>query len=287
MQNFSSPLRYPGGKTKIYNFVSSLILENNLVGINYAEPYAGGAGLALSLLYDEFVNKIHINDFDYSIFTLWKTLLERNDDFCHWVKGVEINVENWLYYKNVQANQQDFDDFELAKSTFFLNRTNVSGVIKGGIIGGLNQNGKYKIDARFNKNTLIARIKKIYDYRDRIIVSNLDGIKFIKNLEGRRKDFFVYIDPPYYEKASNLYMNYYVAEDHEKLSKHIKKMNNIWLTSYDSHDFILQLYHEESKVNYKLSQSASNRVGDEVLIFSERLNFEQSITKLQNPCLLA
>lgn len=286
MQKFGSPLRYPGGKTKIYNFVSSLILDNNLVGINYAEPYAGGAGLALSLLYNEFVEKIFINDFDYSIYIFWKNILTRNNEFCEWIDALEINVEAWHYYKQVQNNKESYDDFELAKSTFFLNRTNVSGVIKGGIIGGLQQKGKYKIDARFNKKTLIERIRKIYEYRQRIVISNLDGVNFIDRLEKRKRDFFVYIDPPYFEKGSDLYMNYYVGADHEKLSKHIKRMKNIWLTSYDNHDFILQLYQSETKLNYKLSQSASNRVGDEVLIFSNRLNFIKSISKLKFPNLI-
>ena len=143
---FRSPLRYPGGKTCIYKFMTSLLEENDMVGTNYAEPYAGGAGLALRLMMDEYVNNIFINDLDPSIYAFWYVAINNPDDLCRWIETVEINVQQWEKYKEVQRNYKTADVLELAKSTFFLNRTNVSGVISGGPIGGLDQKGKYKID---------------------------------------------------------------------------------------------------------------------------------------------
>lgn len=280
---FCSPLRYPGGKACIFDFVSKFFYENELVGTSYAEPYAGGSGLALRLLFEEYVNHIYINDFDKSIYTFWKILLEDNERFCEWILTVEITVENWLYYKNIQNNSNLASEFELAKSTFFLNRTNVSGVIKGGIIGGLNQTGKYKIDARFNRNDLIKRIKKIAKFKNRITVTNLDGLDFITRMGRKKENIFIYIDPPYVQKGADLYMNFYSKKDHEQLSKKIHKMNLRWMVSYDNNDFILKLYNDKRKVIYKLSQAASNRIGDEVLIFSENLEFEDSIKELKSP----
>lgn len=281
-----SPLRYPGGKNCIFPFVSRFFYENNLIGINYAEPYAGGAGLALRLLFEEYVNKIYINDFDPSIYAFWNTVLNDVDRFCDWIENIEISIDNWQKYKAVQSDIYNTNSFELAKSTFFLNRTNISGVIKGGVIGGQNQLGKYKIDARFNKDELIRKIRKIHSFRDRIIISNKDGINFVNKLDNSRKDIFIYLDPPYYRKGADLYMNFYRDEDHRKLSDHVKKLRKKWMISYDNHDFILDLYSEDKKLLYKLSQCASNRVGDEVLVFSENLTFHDSMNALTSPILL-
>lgn len=283
---FESPLRYPGGKACIFPFMSKLFYENNLIGSSYAEPYAGGAGLALKLLFNEYVNEIYINDLDKSIFHFWKTMIEDNLIFCDWLEDVNISLENWAYYKSILQNPIGHSAVDIAKSTFFLNRTNISGVIKGGIIGGQNQKGKYKIDARFNKEDLIKRIRRIETFKHRINVSNLDGINFIKKMNRISENTFIYIDPPYVQKGADLYMNYYSKKDHSKLAKNVDLIQKKWLVSYDNHEFILSLYKKHRKVLYRLSQAASNRIGDEILIFSDRLIFNESIRKLQKATLL-
>lgn len=286
MSIYYSPLRYPGGKNCIFSFASKFFYENQLIGASYAEPYAGGAGLALRLLFEGYVNHIYINDFDRSIYVFWISILNRTDEFCKWLEEVEISINNWDRYKAIQNNAINADDFELAQSTFFLNRTNISGVIKGGIIGGHDQKGKYKIDARFNKTDLISRIRKIATLKDRISVSNLDGLAFINKLNRKKEEVFIYLDPPYYKKGADLYMNFYSKNDHKKLSKYVHKMKKKWMVSYDNQDFILNLYAEQRKVMYQLSQAASNRVGDEILIFSEGLHFTDSIKALKQPVLI-
>ncbi len=286
MSIYYSPLRYPGGKNCIFPFISNFFYENKLVGISYAEPYAGGAGLALRLLFAGYVDHIYINDLDRCIYAFWKSIIERPDEFCKWIEGVDISVTNWKKYKRIVNKTDTFDYFELAKATFFLNRTNISGVIKGGLIGGLEQKGKYKIDARFNKQDLINRIKRIAGIKNRITVSNLDGLLFTKKLDKKKEEIFIYLDPPYYQKGANLYMNYYSKEDHRKLAKYVHKLSKKWIVSYDNHDFILNLYAEKNKAVYKLSQSASNRIGDEILIFSEKLDFYNSINLLKSPNIL-
>lgn len=280
---FCSPLRYPGGKACIFPFVSKIIYENHLIGTNYAEPYAGGSGLALKLLFEEYVNQIFINDLDKSIYTFWKCVLEDNVRLCDWISDVEVTVDNWRYYKNIQKNSRDVRDIDIAKATFFLNRTNVSGVLKGGLIGGYSQKGKYKIDARFNKDDLIKRIERIAKFKSRITVSNFDGLAFINRMNKKKEDVFIYLDPPYVQKGADLYMNFYSKLDHKKLAKQINKIDKRWMVSYDNHEFILSLYKNYEKVIYKLSQSASNRVGDEVLIFSDQMNFSESIYSLKEP----
>jgi DNA adenine methylase len=263
--------------------VSRLFYENNLIGCAYAEPYAGGAGLALRLLFEEYVERIYVNDLDRSIYAFWNAVLTRAEALCGWIEDVPVTMESWREYKGVQDNAASADLFELAKSTFFLNRTNVSGVIKGGVIGGREQRGRFKIDARFNKADLVERIKKISRFRDRIHLSNLDGLAFVRKMDSAKEEVFIYLDPPYVQKGADLYMNFYAKADHQRLAQKVHRMKKRWMVSYDHHDFIINLYGSKKKLLYKLSQSASNRVGDEVLIFSDALQFRQSMAHLASP----
>ena len=283
---YKSPLRYPGGKSCIFKFMTHFLEENNLIGTDYAEPYAGGAGLALKLMMDEYVGDIYINDLNPSIYAFWCAVLTRPDDLCKWIETVPVTVEQWNTYRQIQTNYKTVDIFELAKSTFFLNRTNVSGVISGGVIGGLDQKGKYKINARFNKSELISRIRDIQRFSHRIHLSNSDGIDFVKRIERMRRDVFLYLDPPYYQKGSDLYMNAFTENDHQRLSDFVKTMRKKWIISYDNQDFIMHLYEKENKLLYQLSQCASNRVGDEILIVDKRLLFNQSSSYLNKAVFL-
>ncbi len=283
---YKSPLRYPGGKNCIYTFVRNLIEENNMAGIKYAEPYSGGAGLALRLLMNGLVSEIHINDLDPSIYAFWHAVLYQTDDFCSWIEEVKIDIPTWEYYKQVQRESDQNNEMELAKSTFFLNRTNVSGIIFGGPIGGIKQMGKYKMSARFNKSELIHRIQSIAALSNQIHLSNLDGLYFLDKIEQAHNDLFIYLDPPYYKKGSFLYMNAFCDDNHRDLSKRVVQLHNRWMVSYDNQDFILELYPQHRKIVYQLSQCTSNRVGDEVLIFDNRLVFENAKSQLKTPITL-
>lgn len=280
---FPSPLRYPGGKSRIFPFVSKLFYENDLVGSSYAEPYAGGCGLALKLLFGEFVDRIYINDLDRAIFAFWKSVLTRPDELCRWIMNVTVDIPTWRKYKNIYQNATDFSDLELAKATFFLNRTNVSGVITGGMIGGLAQQSKYNMTARFYRSESAEKIEKISALSDRIHLSNMDGITFVRQLERRKENIFIYLDPPYVHKASELYMNHYAEDDHRRLSRFVNRMKKQWMISYDQNDFILQLYDERRRVFHSLSRGTSNIVGDEVIVFSDNIQFQQSSSFLKSP----
>jgi len=261
--------------------MSSLFYENSLIGYSYAEPYAGGCGLALQLLFNEFVDKVYLNDYDKSIYSFWFTTLYYPNELCDWIEDVPVNLENWHECRFIYQNTSS-DLISLAKATFFLNRTNVSGVLKGGVIGGQKQQGKYKIDARFNKQDLINRIQKISLFRERIHLFNLDGVDFVKKINRKKDDIFIYFDPPYYQKGSDLYMNYFKDKDHLRLKIIIEKLKKKWIVSYDNHEFIKNIYSNNYQVVYQLAQSTSNRVGDEVIIFSGQLRFQKAIQQLKN-----
>lgn len=278
-----SPLRYPGGKNCIFPFVSSLIAENGLMGCKYIEPYAGGAGLALRLLFEEYAGTIVINDLDPLVHAFWCMCVNEPERFIKWIDRTPVTVDTWQKCKSKIRRRETGDDFELATSFFFLNRTNVSGVLKGGIIGGVAQTGNYKIDARFNKLELIRKVEKIARFSSRIRVANLDGVELIKSCANDTTESFIYLDPPYYQKGANLYLNAFKDADHEKLAKFINKLSTPWLLSYDNHSFITNLYQRFEKRAYKLQHSTSNKIGDEVIIFSDMTRFNQSLSFLREP----
>ena len=217
---FLSPLRYPGGKAKVADFVQCLIKENALLDGTYVEPYVGGGSVALSLLFNEYVRDIYINDKDISIYAFWYSVLHESEALCKLIKDTPINVETWHKLKEIQSNKENIDLLNLGFSTFFLNRTNRSGILKAGVIGGYDQTGNYKIDARFNKDDLIERIQRIADYADRIHLSNEDAVTLVQRLNNELfHNVIFYLDPPYYVKGKGLYMNYYNDDDHQDIAK--------------------------------------------------------------------
>ena len=284
--NYSSPLRYPGGKGCLFKFMSAFLEENHLTGIDYAEPYAGGAGLALKLLMNGRVGRIHINDKDLGIYAFWTTLLQQPDDLCSWIEQVPVTIGQWQAYHEALAHIQLASIWEQATTTFFLNRTNISGILSGGPIGGLQQTGKYTLNARFNKTALIHRIRQIQPYADRIHLTRLDGVDFIRSVEARHGNTLLYLDPPYYKKAQRLYTNAFKEEDHVQLARCLQSVHCPWLLSYDHHAFVLGLYPEQRKILYQLTQCTSNRVGDELLVLDNRLQCQTSLSLLNQALLL-
>lgn len=237
-----SPLRYPGGKGFLYKFVSNIIDYNNLKNYCYVEPYSGGAGLALSLLFNDKTKKIILNDIDPAIYALWFSILNYPDELCRMIEETPININ---IYKHIQQNFNNTTEIlQLGFYTLFLNRTNRSGIIKGGPIGGYLQNGKYKLDCRFNKSKIINLIKNIAELRDKIELYNLDATIFLREILKKEEKIFTFLDPPYFSKGNELYMNFYNTEDHANLAQfvltHMKELP--WIMTYDYTNEILELY---------------------------------------------
>ena len=269
-----SPLRYPGGKNKLSAFIAQICIENDING-HYVEPYSGGASVALFLLLEGFVEKITINDKDRSIYAFWHSVLNKTEQLCELIENTEITISEWRKQKNIQSRKQNADLLELGFSTFFLNRTNRSGIIKGGMIGGVNQSGDYLIDCRFNKSDLIDRIRKIASRKKDIRLYKKDALKLIEKIqkESENSNIIFYFDPPYYYKASSLYMNHYKDENHRLVSEKIKSIKNIrWIVSYDNVPEIKELYSNCDKKEYSFKHTAhSTRIGKEILFFSSGL----------------
>lgn len=274
MHSFHTPLRYPGGKGQLANFFKLVVSQNGLSDGHYAEVYAGGAGIAMALLLEQFVSCVHVNDIDHSIYSFWHSILEAPDELCRLVHDTPVTMESWHRQKLVQSDPNNHSELELGFSTFFLNRTNRSGIIWAGVIGGKAQTGKWRLDARFNKPDLIKRIERIALYRSRIKVYNQDAEQFIRTvLPSMPKSSLVYLDPPYYIKGEGLYENHYSHEDHLRIARIVQReIKQNWIVSYDNVQQIRDMYKRCHRWIYELSYNAQDRYqGAEIMFFSPNL----------------
>lgn len=266
--SFHSPLRYPGGKAFLAPFLAKVIEKNKLKDVTYVEPYAGGAGAALELLFGGKVSKVVINDKDRAIYTFWKHAVKDTDSFIKKIKLTPVSISEWKKQKAVYEDVRS-RGLDLAFATFYLNRTNRSGIIEAGPIGGMEQTGKWKIDARFNKSGLIKRFEKIKEYRDNIDVTPEDGIALLEGFKReKRMNLFIFLDPPYFEKGQSLYLNSYGEEEHKQLAHCIQGSILKWVMTYDETSYIRQLYPKQNIETFELFHSAHVlKKGKEILIY--------------------
>lgn len=272
-----SPLRYPGGKTKLYSYVRSLIELNDLLGETYIEPFAGGCGLALKLLQNNDVKRIVINDLDPAIYSFWHCLLNENEKMCTFVNTVPLTIDEWDKQHDTYINRQSHTQLELAQATLFLNRTNVSGVLTGGVIGKRDQTGTYKMDARFNRDDLTKKIKKISALSDRIDLYNLDAISFLQNELRHYYKAFINFDPPYVVKGGQLYKNSFTKKDHQDLHDQISHCNRKWIVTYDMCELVKELYSDFRGSTIDIYYSANGaKKAKEFIFFSNNLELPQN-----------
>lgn len=282
MVTANSPLRYPGGKQVLAHVLAHLIKINDAQECTYAEPFAGGAGAALALLFDEHVQRIMINDADPAIAAFWRAMLYQKAGFLKLVQSVPLTIREWTKQREIYQQPRKHSALRVGFATFYLNRCNRSGIIaSGGPIGGKAQSGTWKLDARFNREELTRRIEKISLYRDRIDLYNLDAIEFLEQHVAKlpkKTPAFTYLDPPYFAKGRGLYLNYYKAEDHAALAKHLKISSPFkWVLSYDNVPQIKRLYSALRAVSFNLDYSArERRKGKELLILRKDMAFPEN-----------
>jgi DNA adenine methylase len=281
MSQFKTPLRYPGGKQRLTPFIQNLLVENNISG-HYVEPYAGGAGVAMQLLLTKKIDHVHLNDSDFGIYAFWYSVLHKTEELCKMISSASMTVTEWRKRKEIVKKCDKRKILELGFSVFYLNRCNRSGVLSAGVIGGLDQTGNFKMDARFSRNELITRIESIALFKNQISLTNLDAEYYIQNyIYNLPSNTLVYLDPPYYEKGSELYLNAYKKTDHARIAKVIQKeIKHKWVLSYDGVPDIVNLYSKRRHFLYDLQYTAARVYkGKEVFVFCDKL-------KLPSQCAL-
>jgi len=274
-KRYHSPLRYPGGKARLAGFIKTVFRANRLLDGVYAEPYAGGAAVALALLFGEYASRIYINDLDPAVYAFWHSVLHDTEALCRLVDDTPATPREWQRQRAVYENGPGETTLRLGFSAFFLNRTNRSGIIgSGGMIGGKKQRGRWRLDARYNQRDLAERIARIARYRNRIHLSNFDAMDFLAHCATALPErALLYLDPPYYTKGrQRLYANHYAANDHAVVADVLPMLPFPWVVSYDDASEIRRLYKGYRSLTYTLPYTAAERQhGAEVMFFSDQL----------------
>ena len=269
---YYSPLRYPGGKGKLASFMEYMIDQLGHQGGTYIEPFAGGAGIAMELLLRNVVSRIVINDYDKAVWSFWKAILTETDRFVEEIRTVPLTVDEWQKQHEILVTQNDKYSFELGFAAFYLNRTNRSGIIKGGVIGGQEQTKDWKMDVRFKREELVTRIQRIAARKKDIKLYNKDVNSFIKNyVPLYEENALIYFDPPYFRKGQQLYMNFFNYKDHVRIEQEIREhVNCDWIITYDYEPQIEEIYHNYNLRLYDLNYSVSTkRKANELMIFKD------------------
>lgn len=264
-----SPLRYPGGKSKIYKNIRKLIVANEFTDRTYVEPFVGGFGVGIALLEDNIIERAVINDLDIHLYHFWNAVLYQTEALIDLVRDTPITLDERMRQKEIYLNEGSpplLDGF----STLFLNRVNYSGVLFAGPLGGKNQASAYPIGCRFNKNNIIERIQTVARFRDQILLYHRDACELMVELLAEEGNgLFFNIDPPYVLKGKSLYSEYYTEEDHRNLGYIIHEhLRNVpWIVTYDSCDLVRDIYQEDLILEYGVFHSAHNRTqGRELVI---------------------
>lgn len=261
-----TPVRYPGGKSKIYPLVDSIIAESGLEGCTYAEAYCGGAGLAMKLLLLRRVSRVVLNDIDPAVYSMWDAIVNHSDELCAFIESAELSIPEWNAQREVYLSS-DAPSPELGKAAFYLNRTNRSGILRGGPIGGMSQSGNYGLDARFGRISLCKKIRAISARSSDITLYNLDACDFIDTVLAGNEDVFANFDPPYVDKGPGLYENSYTEDDHRGVAEKIGSCEFPWMVTYDNSPLIIELYKDFNMYLMDVGYSAASvKVGSELLI---------------------
>ncbi len=270
-----TPLRYPGGKARFAPFVRAVLEANDLVGGHYLEPYAGGAGVALELLFDGAVEAVHINDADPAIRDFWLAATTKTDQMVDIVENCTVDMNAWDHWRSVMLGVRKGSLVERGFATLFMNRTNRSGILKAGVIGGKGQLGDYKLDARFMRTAMCERLRRIGKFAPAIHVYGEDALSLLRKYRALLpKRSLAYLDPPYYVKGQGLYRNFYGHDDHVRIAAYLqsKSFTRSWIVSYDDVPEIREMYGNSRDTTYGLHYTAQRRyVGAEVMFFSEKL----------------
>jgi DNA adenine methylase len=268
MKIITSPLRYPGGKSSLTGFLAATLQCNGLAGGTYIEPFCGGAGVAINLLLSGYVNNIIINDIDPFIYAFWHSALHETEAFISLIDKTPVTIDEW-HRQKIISKTPNIPTLQLGFATFYLNRCNRSGILGANPIGGLQQTGEWKIDARYNKVALITRIEKIAEKRNSIRIENKDILSFLTDVIQSLADrSFIYLDPPYIKQGPALYLNALSVDGHTALAKLlVNECRHVWLLTYDSTEKAKSLYADVVVHPFALNYSAHrHKKGEELLI---------------------
>lgn len=239
-----SPLRYPGGKSKLIDYLSTKFSARKIK--TFIEPFAGSASVGLSLLTSGLVDKLVLNDLDKGIYGLYKTILENPDFLIDRINNVTPDHDLYFNFRNdIKTGYIGLNENESGWRFLVVNRLAYSGIVKANPLGGKNGELK-KLLSRWSKDELIKKIKLIHAHANKIEILNMDALEVIEDFYWNDKTT-IFVDPPYFLKGEALYNHAYINKDHIELQNLLDSLYmgcpgaDIVLT-YDDHEYIKTMY---------------------------------------------
>lgn len=268
-----SPLRYPGGKSDFVATAFEIFEKSGFTGLPVVEPYAGSAAVSLGLLDFGLTSHVTLLERDPLLYCFWASVFDRPDELIAAFQDLPITIDTWHRLRPLllveKPNKRQF--LEVGLAGLFFNRTNFSGILNAGPIGGKGQRSKYKVDCRTNKDEIISRLLALAMFSGKVDVHFGDAIDFIKK-NSKSNSCFYYLDPPYFTKGELLYRHHYGVREHQQLAAALDTVEFPWLLSYDDHHVIEFLYrnHYLSRLAFRYS-AHSPKNHQELLISSFEL----------------
>jgi DNA adenine methylase len=220
------------------------LLRERHVG-TFIEPFAGGASVSLHVAANGLADRIILGEADPLVYHFWKTACFDTDWLINQVETVEVSLSTWDRLRE----REDPTPRGQALACLFLNRTSFSGILhrRAGPIGGRAQSGAYDIGCRFPRAELVRRLRLVGKLAEagRLAVVLLGDYEYTATMALEAygsAGTLVYLDPPFFAKASTLYRKSFTLEDHRRLARYVMGLNEAWVLSYDDHPVIRDLY---------------------------------------------
>ncbi len=244
-----SPLRYPGSKKRLAPLIVDIVRRHDFD--LFVEPFAGGAYIGLFMAKNNLAKKVVLGESDPLVASFWKALFGQNRQLAQRVRELEISIGEWRRIREWRPETT----LDKAIKCLYLNRTNYSGILKAGPLGGKGQSGPYDIGCRFDKEKIARRIEALGSLGERVEVIRADYRETLAKTEGQKR--FIYLDPPYYEKGHLLYNDYFGQNDHIELRDVLARIEDAWLLSYDEAPDIKRFYEGFPMESFALYHSAT------------------------------
>lgn len=240
-----SPLRYPGGKSKVLDLLSLYLHEDKKT---FVDVYCGGGSVGLSLLLSGMVERLVMNDLDKGVYALFHIILTTPKELIAKIRSVTPDRELFFRYQQmIKNNYEGYSELECAFGFLLVNRLAFSGI--------WNANPTSNLLQRWTPETLEKRIWNIWEKREQITLLNEDALKVIEEYYWD-ETCTLFIDPPYYVAwGKKLYHHCYQEEEHQKLADLLNTLvcgmpaHADILVTYDDHPFIAKLYQEAGVAN--------------------------------------
>lgn len=273
-----SPLRYPGGKSRIWEHLAAQYTQAPLGELDaeiWFEPFAGGLGAGLKMLQESIIGELWFCEANRGLGALWGELVANPTALIDTVSSLPERMSLDVYQEAlaVLAAPDSYPQLQVAVAALVVNRCSRSGMVTPttGPIGGKQQDGKYRVGDRWNLPRTISTLEKLAPLTRYMRFVGPDGISALAGLpnSGFAEEVFVFADPPYVGAGQRLYQHGLDESGHRALADALHDLDEThWVLAYDEAPLVRELYEGLHIQEYTLHHTANrSKSGAELLIY--------------------